>query len=649
MSELIPIWNHQQLTGATTPPPFVIPNNPNAKTIKINNQSRYWLILTKTQSNIDVDRIEPFSFLIFPFEADLSLRIDTSGNQESSLSPDKEFVDYSVINGFITYQKGSTQFNGAASVSIAGNVNIGNSQLDVAIQGTPTVNLANNTVQITGTPTFNIGSMPNVTIANATLKVQLDQSGGNNTVNIAGTPSVNIANSSLNVSLTGTNTVNLAAGTTVAISGTPTMNIASMPNVTIANATLKVQLDQTGGNNTVNIAGTPSVNIANSSLNVTLTGTNTVNLAAGSTVSITGTPTMNIGSMPNVTIANATLKVQLDQTGGNNTVNIAGTPSVNIANSSLNVAIQGTPTFNLGAGASVSIAGTPTMNIGSMPNVTIANSSLNVSLTGTNTVNIGSMPNVNIAGGSVTVTSGNTTVVNQQLPVGFIYNAKATFVVPAGTNGTNYALFNYQFLSNGTMANVHHVDFYIHSNGGISYAVQAANGYTTFADGTTWNTNSNWTITANGVNSYSADGQASICNDIQFQIISPAQTLSSPDTITVYFAIDTNETAIGTIDGVPIKPYSDSIKDASGTITTANTVQQVLGWSPKRYIFFQNLSSSVMYIGLGNTILPGNGTAGSILIPPYGGSYTVDGTYCSADLLFVYCQTAGAAFTCKYY
>lgn len=511
MSELIPIWNHEQLTGATTPPPFVIPNNPNAKTIKINNQSRYWLILTKTQSNIDVDRIEPFSFLIFPFEADLSLRIDTSGNQESSLSPDKEFVDYSVINGFITYQKGSTQFNGAASVSIAGNVNIGNSQLDVSIQGTPTVNLANNTVQIAGTPTF------------------------------------------------------------------------------------------------------------------------------------------NVGSMPNVTIANATLKVQLDQTGGNNTVNIAGTPSVNIANSSLNVAIQGTPTVNLGAGASVSISGTPTMNIGSMPNVTIANSTLNVALTGTNTVNIGSMPSVNIASGSVTVTSGNTTVVNQQLPVSFIYNAKATYTVPAGTNGSNYALFNYQFLANGTMANVHHIDFYIHSNGGISYGVQAAEGYTTFSDGSTFNTTSNWTITTNGVNSFSADGPAAICNDIQFQIISPAQTLSSPDTITVYFAIDTNETAIGTTEGVPIKPYSDSIKDASGTITKAGAVQQVLGWNPKRYIFFQNLSSSVMYIGLGYTIFPGNGTAGSILIPPNGGSYTVDGTFCTADYLFVYCQTAGAAFTCKYY
>lgn len=120
MSELLSIWKNSDLTGATLPPPFSIPNNPSARSIQINNQSRYWLILSKKQTGQDVLRMEPFSYQTMPTVPDLQLRIDTSlTNKASSLSSDNEFVDYSSIEGVISYQKGSTQFSGAQTVDVS--------------------------------------------------------------------------------------------------------------------------------------------------------------------------------------------------------------------------------------------------------------------------------------------------------------------------------------------------------------------------------------------------------------------------------------------------------------------------------------------------------------------------------------------------
>jgi hypothetical protein len=121
MSELVPIWNHNDLTGATLPPFFPIPNNPNARSLKINNQSQYWLFLSKTQTNTIVDRIMPFSNLIIPIENDLSISIDTADGTapKSSLTPDRQFVDCSFINGAISYQENSTQFSGTSTVEVS--------------------------------------------------------------------------------------------------------------------------------------------------------------------------------------------------------------------------------------------------------------------------------------------------------------------------------------------------------------------------------------------------------------------------------------------------------------------------------------------------------------------------------------------------
>lgn len=118
MAELLPIWNSTDLSGAATLRPFPIPNNPNARGLKINNQSRYWILIQKTATGQNVDRIEPFSYITMPFESDISLAIDTSEPLQNSLTPDTEFVDFSTLNVNIGYTKGSTLFSGSTPTII---------------------------------------------------------------------------------------------------------------------------------------------------------------------------------------------------------------------------------------------------------------------------------------------------------------------------------------------------------------------------------------------------------------------------------------------------------------------------------------------------------------------------------------------------
>lgn len=114
MSELLRIWNNNQLLlGGSPPPPFTIPNNPSAKTLKINNQSRYWLLLSNSAS-VNIDRIEPFSFLTMPIQNDITLSVDVSMNLSSALIPDNQYVEYSSMSSIVAYQKGSIQFSGTS-------------------------------------------------------------------------------------------------------------------------------------------------------------------------------------------------------------------------------------------------------------------------------------------------------------------------------------------------------------------------------------------------------------------------------------------------------------------------------------------------------------------------------------------------------
>lgn len=355
MSELLSIWNSNDLAGGTTPAPFAIPNNPNARTLKINNQSRFWLLLTRTQSNINVDRIEPFSFLIIPFESDLSLSIDTSINVPSSLTPDNEFVDYSAITGgTVGYLKGSTMFSGDL----------------------------------------------------------------------------------------------------------------------------------------------------------------------------------------------------------------------------------------------------------------------------------------------------NSLISNDQLTVSQIYNTSKTFDIPQGTTNTNLKI---AFLPNGKLANVHHIDVYISSPNNYSYSVAWGNAYAIFSDGTSKNASATYSVTNNGFNSYSLDGNGVICNNISISLnASPATALE--ETITVYYAIDTNETSIETVDGVVSRPYEATLKDSSGSITNANTWQQALvGVSSRRYLLVQNLSSYDMWALLwGTSNQPSPGAPGSIYLSPNGGSFVMENTTVSTDYLFMAASNAGAKFTVRF-
>lgn len=190
MSELISIWKNSDLTGATLPPPFSIPNNPSARSIQINNQSKYWLILSKKQTGQDVLRMEPFSYQTMPTVPDLQLRIDTDlANTSSSLTADNEFVDYSSIEGLITYQKGSTQFSGESTVNVSqAQVTMNATNVTLNNGGTFTLVDASGTIAAASTA-------QTVLAANSTRKYLLFQ---------------NVSDTDMFISLTGTAAINAA-------------------------------------------------------------------------------------------------------------------------------------------------------------------------------------------------------------------------------------------------------------------------------------------------------------------------------------------------------------------------------------------------------------------------------------------------------
>ena len=92
--------------------------------------------------------------------------------------------------------------------------------------------------------------------------------------------------------------------------------------------------------------------------------------------------------------------------------------------------------------------------------------------------------------------------------------------------------------------------------------------------------------------------------------------------------------------------YSGPTTDASGTITTANTAQQVLAAvTARKYLLFYNVSTTdTLWINLGATATTG---AGSIPISPLGG-FVWESEFIPSDSLSVIGPTAGDAFTCKW-
>ena len=91
--------------------------------------------------------------------------------------------------------------------------------------------------------------------------------------------------------------------------------------------------------------------------------------------------------------------------------------------------------------------------------------------------------------------------------------------------------------------------------------------------------------------------------------------------------------------------YSGPTTDASGTITTANTAQQVLAAATRKYLLFYNLSTTdTMYINLG---APATTGAGSIPVSPLSG-FVWEAGFIPSDSLSVIGPKAGDAFTCKW-
>lgn len=86
------------------------------------------------------------------------------------------------------------------------------------------------------------------------------------------------------------------------------------------------------------------------------------------------------------------------------------------------------------------------------------------------------------------------------------------------------------------------------------------------------------------------------------------------------------------------------LTDRSGTITVANTSQQIAAANADRnYFIFQNISDKPMWINFGAVA---NASQPSFRIDP-GGSQSWEGATLTSDAVNVFCANAGKAFTAK--
>ena len=91
-------------------------------------------------------------------------------------------------------------------------------------------------------------------------------------------------------------------------------------------------------------------------------------------------------------------------------------------------------------------------------------------------------------------------------------------------------------------------------------------------------------------------------------------------------------------------PTQGNFTDRSGSITTGGTAQEVAAvLTTRKYFLFQNHSDTVMWLNFGVTAVADQP---SIQIP-VGGSFTMDGSFCSTQSVSVICATTGKKFTAK--
>lgn len=88
-----------------------------------------------------------------------------------------------------------------------------------------------------------------------------------------------------------------------------------------------------------------------------------------------------------------------------------------------------------------------------------------------------------------------------------------------------------------------------------------------------------------------------------------------------------------------------TLTNRSGTITAGGTAQQVMAAnSSRKYLLFQNVSDTAMWIDFGATAVA---DSPSVLVPASGGAVVQEGTFVSTQSVSVFCATTGKKFTAK--
>lgn len=103
--------------------------------------------------------------------------------------------------------------------------------------------------------------------------------------------------------------------------------------------------------------------------------------------------------------------------------------------------------------------------------------------------------------------------------------------------------------------------------------------------------------------------------------------------------------SVGTIGVATILPTQVTLTDRSGTLTAANTSQQLAPANPgRRYLLIENLASEVMWINFGAAATQ---SEPSIQLAANGGTFVMEGSVVSTEAVYVIATTAGHAWTAK--
>jgi hypothetical protein len=126
----------------------------------------------------------------------------------------------------------------------------------------------------------------------------------------------------------------------------------------------------------------------------------------------------------------------------------------------------------------------------------------------------------------------------------------------------------------------------------------------------------------------------------------PAANIGSAATYSnqYYYGIDTGLYYYSNGSSWTIKTFDDArgVVNQSGAITTGNTAQLVMpANTDRRWLFFQNLSDTAMYLGIGYAPTTTNG----MLIAASGGNIRFE-VFVPTDAIYVLCASSTKAFSC---